>query len=317
MSSKGSNKVYVVGVGMTKFEKPGRREGWDYPDMARESGTKALAGRRHRLQRSRTGLRRLRLRRIDGGAAGALRTGLDRYSCHQRQQQLLDRVHRALHGGAGDPRRIGRLHHRSGIREDETRIARGNLRRPHQPDGQAHQGDGRDQRVRLSSRALDVRGRRARTHEAVRQHRRALRQDRPQEPQALGEQPVRAIPRGIQPRRHSRGEDDLRPAHQAAVLTDVGRFGRGDPGLGGLRRKPWIGRPGGGDRRSGHDDRLQVHLRRQRQGTHRSRHECASGTTRLRPVRAWPRGLPGDRTARLLLGQRAAALRGSRPVRPG
>ena len=37
-----ANKVYVVGVGMTKFEKPGSREGWDYPDMARESGTKAL-----------------------------------------------------------------------------------------------------------------------------------------------------------------------------------------------------------------------------------------------------------------------------------
>jgi len=37
------NKVFVVGVGMTKFEKPGSREGWDYPDMARESGTKALA----------------------------------------------------------------------------------------------------------------------------------------------------------------------------------------------------------------------------------------------------------------------------------
>ena len=36
------NRVYVVGVGMTKFEKPGRREGWDYPDMARESGSKAL-----------------------------------------------------------------------------------------------------------------------------------------------------------------------------------------------------------------------------------------------------------------------------------
>ena len=26
-------KVFVVGVGMTKFEKPGRRE-WDYPEMA-------------------------------------------------------------------------------------------------------------------------------------------------------------------------------------------------------------------------------------------------------------------------------------------
>ncbi|KDE98724.1 lipid-transfer protein [Mycolicibacterium aromaticivorans JS19b1 = JCM 16368] len=36
------NRVFVIGVGMTKFEKPGRRDGWDYPDMARESGTKAL-----------------------------------------------------------------------------------------------------------------------------------------------------------------------------------------------------------------------------------------------------------------------------------
>jgi sterol carrier protein 2 len=35
-------KVYVVGVGMTKFEKPGSKN-WDYPDMAREAGEKALA----------------------------------------------------------------------------------------------------------------------------------------------------------------------------------------------------------------------------------------------------------------------------------
>ncbi|HET8945310.1 MAG TPA: lipid-transfer protein [Dehalococcoidia bacterium] len=34
-------KVFVIGVGMTKFEKPGSRA-WDYPDMAKESGTKAL-----------------------------------------------------------------------------------------------------------------------------------------------------------------------------------------------------------------------------------------------------------------------------------
>lgn len=33
--------VFVAGVGMTKFEKPGRRD-WDYPDMVREAGTKAL-----------------------------------------------------------------------------------------------------------------------------------------------------------------------------------------------------------------------------------------------------------------------------------
>jgi acetyl-CoA acyltransferase len=40
--SGAKNRVFVVGVGMTKFEKPGRREGWDYPQMAKESGTKAL-----------------------------------------------------------------------------------------------------------------------------------------------------------------------------------------------------------------------------------------------------------------------------------
>jgi acetyl-CoA acyltransferase len=34
-------KVFVIGVGMTKFEKPGARD-WDYPDMGKEAGTKAL-----------------------------------------------------------------------------------------------------------------------------------------------------------------------------------------------------------------------------------------------------------------------------------
>jgi sterol carrier protein 2 len=37
-----SRKVFVIGVGMTKFEKPGSRN-WDYPDMAKEAGEKALA----------------------------------------------------------------------------------------------------------------------------------------------------------------------------------------------------------------------------------------------------------------------------------
>lgn len=35
-------RVFVVGAGMTKFEKPGRREGWDYPAMVAESTTAAL-----------------------------------------------------------------------------------------------------------------------------------------------------------------------------------------------------------------------------------------------------------------------------------
>jgi acetyl-CoA acetyltransferase len=41
MSEKPGNKTYVIGVGMTKFEKPGARD-WDYPEMALEAGSKAL-----------------------------------------------------------------------------------------------------------------------------------------------------------------------------------------------------------------------------------------------------------------------------------
>ena len=37
-----SNRTFVAGVGMTKFDKPGTKEG-DYPDWAREAGQKALA----------------------------------------------------------------------------------------------------------------------------------------------------------------------------------------------------------------------------------------------------------------------------------
>lgn len=35
-------KIFVIGVGMTKFEKPGRRDDFDYPEMAKESVLKAL-----------------------------------------------------------------------------------------------------------------------------------------------------------------------------------------------------------------------------------------------------------------------------------
>ncbi|XP_030220869.1 sterol carrier protein 2 isoform X2 [Gadus morhua] len=43
MAQQKKNRVFVIGVGMTKFEKPGSREDFDYPDMAKEAGQKALA----------------------------------------------------------------------------------------------------------------------------------------------------------------------------------------------------------------------------------------------------------------------------------
>ena len=42
MLRTGARKCYVIGVGMTKFEKPGRRDNFDYPDMAKESVSLAL-----------------------------------------------------------------------------------------------------------------------------------------------------------------------------------------------------------------------------------------------------------------------------------
>ncbi len=40
--SNSSNRTFVIGVGMTKFDKPGSKEG-DYPDWAKEAGDKAFA----------------------------------------------------------------------------------------------------------------------------------------------------------------------------------------------------------------------------------------------------------------------------------
>lgn len=38
-----AERVFVIGVGMTDFVKPGTRPDWDYPDMAKEAGNAALA----------------------------------------------------------------------------------------------------------------------------------------------------------------------------------------------------------------------------------------------------------------------------------
>ncbi|XP_062509219.1 sterol carrier protein 2-like [Corticium candelabrum] len=42
MATGRRSRVFVVGVGMTKFEKPGSREDFDYPAIAKEAGLKAL-----------------------------------------------------------------------------------------------------------------------------------------------------------------------------------------------------------------------------------------------------------------------------------
>ena len=58
------NRTFVVGVGMTKFEKPGTKD-WDYPDMGQGGRAAGARRRRHPLRPDRAGVRRLLLRRLD------------------------------------------------------------------------------------------------------------------------------------------------------------------------------------------------------------------------------------------------------------
>ena len=39
--SQKPQRAFVVGVGMTKFERPKSKD-WDYPDMAREAGVEQV-----------------------------------------------------------------------------------------------------------------------------------------------------------------------------------------------------------------------------------------------------------------------------------
>ena len=303
------NKVFVVGVGMTKFEKPGRREGWDYPDMARESGTNALEGRGHRLLRGRAGLRRLRGGRLDVRAtARSTSSGMTgipianvNNNCSTGSTALFLAA-QTIRGGLAD----------CAIALGFEKMQPGPLQGGAE-DRESPMGKHVKAMAEIDEFAFPVApwmfGAAGREHmQPIRHHRRAFREDRLQEPQALGEQPVRAVPGGVLARRHPGGQDDLRSADQAAVLADLRRVGRGDRGQRGVRRQARAGRPGRGDRRAGDDHRLRQHLRRQRQEPHRLRHECPSRTEGLRPVRARPVRLPGDRAARLLLRQRAAAV---------
>ena len=222
------SKTYVIGVGMTKFDKPGTKEG-DYPDWAKEAGEKALADAGIAYERRRAGLRRLLLRRLDLRAAGDLPARPDRDPDRQRQQQLLDRILGALPRPPGGQGRARRLRARGRLREDGEGLARDEVHRPDPGARQAHGPHVRGARPGgVAVRAADVRQRRPRPHGEVRLQARALRLDRLEEPQALGQQPLRAVPGRVHARRDQGRADDPRAADEAAVLADLRRRRRRD-----------------------------------------------------------------------------------------
>ena len=114
------DKAYVVGVGMTKFEKPGRRE-WDYPDMVREAGTKALADAGipyDEVEQACVGY-------VYGdstcGQRAVYELGLTGIPIVQRQQQLLDRLDGAVPRPPARAGRDRRLRAGLRLREDGAR----------------------------------------------------------------------------------------------------------------------------------------------------------------------------------------------------
>ena len=118
-----SNKTYVIGVGMTKFDKPGTKEG-DYPDWAKEAGEKALADAGDPLRRGRAGVRRLRVRRLDRYGQRAVYelglTGIPVLNVNNNCSTGSSALFLARQSVEGGPRRL-----RAGdrLREDGARLA--------------------------------------------------------------------------------------------------------------------------------------------------------------------------------------------------
>ena len=118
---KAQNKVCVIGVGMTKFHKPGQM---DYPELSKDAGEQALkdAGISYdEIEQAFVGY-------VYGdstcGQRAVYQLGLTGHPRLQRQQQLLDRLDRALPRLAGDRERHERLRARARLREDGARLAR-------------------------------------------------------------------------------------------------------------------------------------------------------------------------------------------------
>ena len=194
-----ANKVYVVGVGMTKFEKPGRREGWDYPEMAREAGTNALtdAGIDYReVEQGFVGY-------VYGESTSGQRalyqlgmTGIPIVNVNNNcstDSTALYLAAQSIRGGLAD----------CAIALGFEKMKPGSLASTYDDRAQPM-----DKHIMAMAEISEVLlppapwmfGAAGREH--IRFHRRAFREDRLQEPQALGKQSVCAVPGALHPGRH-------------------------------------------------------------------------------------------------------------------
>ena len=98
------NRTFVIGVGMTPFSKPGTKEG-DYPDWAREAGNAALSDAGVSYEDIEQAFAGYVYGDSTAGERALYELGVTGHPDHQRQQQLLDRLERAVSrapgGGSG------------------------------------------------------------------------------------------------------------------------------------------------------------------------------------------------------------------------
>ena len=293
-----SNRTFVIGVGMTKFDKPGTKEG-DYPDWAKEAGEKALAdagipyddveqayagycygdstyGQRALYQLGLTGIPVVNVNNNCSTGSSAL---------------FLAR--QAVKGGAR------RLRARARLREDGAGLARRQVHRPHQRARQA-----RDARCSRSATPEESPPAPQMFGNAGRDHM-----------EKYGSEPDHYAWIGWKNHKHSVNNpyaqfqdeytleeikeraDDPRAADQAPVLADLRRLGLRDRRLRALRRRARPLGPGDRDRRPGDGHRPLLDLRRRHRlhQDRRLRHVEAGG--RRRPTRR--RGVGRRRGRRL------------------
>ena len=158
-----------------------------------------------------------------------------------------------------------------------------------------------------------------RAHGALRVAGRPLRVDRLEEPQALGQQPLRAVPGRVLDRGHQGGEDDPRAADQAPVLADLRR-----------RRARRSSPPSASSTSTACGTRRSRSPARRWSPTWRARSTSSScikivgydmskeaARQAMRGGAGRDRRRPGHRAARLLQRQRAHHVRSARPRRGG
>ena len=142
-----SNRTFVIGVGMTKFEKPGAKDG-DYPDMGAGGGH----ARRSRTPASpTTSVEQAYVGYCYGDSTSGQRAvyglGLTGIPVVNVNNNCSTGSIGAVHGAPGGPGRARRLRARARLREDGEGLARREVHRPHEPDRQARRGDVRGARA--------------------------------------------------------------------------------------------------------------------------------------------------------------------------